>query len=249
MIRVCWSVISVRQTRIKTAFSSGFEAGQGIERQSFLQEPVMNCTGTTRNRHFMPYSRNPRTLLRPALFFQGGILVVALVAIAIFGVEVHIGGQSPLGALVMGSLAALGMFVLLYGLSRLPGFFPSTLKRHARDLHDFVSGFPTAGVVCLAVLAGVSEELFFRAFIQGGLANLTNDTTSVIAASIIFGLAHFLSLTYFLVATLMGALLGITYVLSESILLVMVWHSVYDLIALMVLIKRPHWLDIDKSHA
>ncbi|MBS3803818.1 MAG: CPBP family intramembrane metalloprotease [Oleiphilaceae bacterium] len=195
----------------------------------------------------MPYIQRSKSLLRPALLFQGGIVVVALVAIAVFGVEVKTGGQSPLRALALGSLAALGMFVLLFGLSRLPGLFPSRLKRHAKDLYDFVSGFPIAGIVALAVLAGVGEELFFRAFIQGGLAGFTNNITAVLVASIIFGLAHFLSFAYFLVATLMGALLGTAYALSDSILLVMVWHSVYDLIALLALIKFPHWLKIEEG--
>ncbi|MCE3251897.1 MAG: hypothetical protein K0Q67_907, partial [Cellvibrio sp.] len=49
---------------------------------------------------------------------------------------------------------------------------------------------------------------------------------------------------YFVCTILMSIALGVGYYLSGSLLMVMVWHGVYDFIALVVLVKFPHIIDI-----
>ncbi|WP_404366085.1 lysostaphin resistance A-like protein [Marinobacter sp.] len=182
-----------------------------------------------------------------ALLFQGGIVVVALLGIVIFGVEVHRGSLPAAVAFVLGSAGGMATFALLWGLSRLGGFFPSKLKSHVRELHQFARGFSWPVIICLSALAGVGEELLFRGLIQGWLAEAGNEAFGVAVAALLFGLLHFLSLAYFMAATLMGVLLGAAYVVSESIFLVIVWHGVYDLVALVFLRDFPHLLGMNEE--
>lgn len=72
----------------------------------------------------------------------------------------------------------------------------------------------------------------------------TDPVTAVVAASVLFGLVHYVSFTYFLVATGLGLILGAAYVLSESLALVMAWHALYDMIALYCLLRFPRWFGV-----
>jgi len=99
-------------------------------------------------------------------------------------------------------------------------------------------------LVLLSLLAGVGEELLFRGAIQGWLMAHTDPVTAVLGASVLFGLVHYVSFTYLLVATGLGLILGAAYALSESLALVMIWHAVYDMIALYCLLRFPRWFGV-----
>ncbi|MFC6685708.1 CPBP family intramembrane glutamic endopeptidase [Marinobacter koreensis] len=79
---------------------------------------------------------------------------------------------------------------------------------------------------------------------QGWLVQHTGPWTAVIAASVLFGLVHYVSFTYFLVATGLGLVLGTGYQLSGSLGLVMLWHALYDMLALYCLLRFPHWFGV-----
>lgn len=113
-----------------------------------------------------------------------------------------------------------------------------------QGLYDFATGASPAVLVLLSLLAGIGEELLFRGAIQGWLMAHTDPVTAVLAASVLFGLVHYVSFTYFLVATGLGLILGAAYVLSESLTLVMIWHALYDMIALYCLLRFPRWFGV-----
>ena len=56
-------------------------------------------------------------------------------------------------------------------------------------------------------------------------------------ASLLFGLAHFLTVSYAMLASLVGLYLGVLLLLSGNLLVPIVVHALYDLIALIVLIR------------
>jgi membrane protease YdiL (CAAX protease family) len=85
----------------------------------------------------------------------------------------------------------------------------------------------------------------FRGAVQGWLIRHLNDGLAILAASLLFGLVHYLSFTYFIMATGLGLLLGIVYWLTDSLVTVMVWHGVYDMIALYSLRRYPHRFGVD----
>ena len=86
--------------------------------------------------------------------------------------------------------------------------------------------------------------MLFRGAIQGWLAQHVHDAVAVVAASVLFGLVHYLSFTYFVLATGLGLVLGTAYALTDSLVLVMVWHGVYDMIALYCLRRFPQFFGV-----
>lgn len=179
-----------------------------------------------------------------ALLFQGGIGIIGLLAILVFGIPVLLLGPGFWLSLIFGAVGAVATYGLLLLLTRVPGLFPENLERQMQGLYDFASSYPLAVLVLLSLLAGIGEELLFRGAIQGWLMEHTDPVTAVLAASVLFGLVHYVSFTYFLVATGLGLILGTAYLLSESLAMVMVWHAFYDMIALFCLLRFPRWFGV-----
>ncbi|MCM0611284.1 CPBP family intramembrane metalloprotease [Marinobacter sediminum] len=184
---------------------------------------------------------------RAALVFQGGIGVFGLIAIVLFDIPVQNGGVSFSQALAYGCVGAFGTYGLLLLMARIPGIFPDDLERQMRGLHRFASSFGWPVLVALSIFAGVGEELLFRGAVQGWLTGVTGELAAVVVSSVLFGAVHYLSFAYFLVATGLGLLLGSAYALSDSIALVMIWHAVYDMVALFCLLRFPHWFGVRRS--
>jgi len=80
--------------------------------------------------------------------------------------------------------------------------------------------------------------------VQGWLTLHVGAFAAVAVASVLFGLVHYVSFTYFLVATGLGVVLGVAYVVSDSMAMIMIWHGVYDIIALFCLLRFPHWFGV-----
>ncbi|MGO1749485.1 MAG: lysostaphin resistance A-like protein [Marinobacter sp.] len=179
-----------------------------------------------------------------ALTFQGGIGVVGLLVILVADIPVQVSGVGFLPSALYGFLGALCTYAALLLLTQIPGLLPGNLDRQMRGLHRFASGYSWLVLFLLCVFAGVGEELLFRGAVQGWLAAHTNTTTAVLVASVLFGLVHYASFTYFVVATCLGLVLGLAYALTDSLLVAIVWHGVYDMIALFCLLRFPEWFGI-----
>lgn len=99
---------------------------------------------------------------------------------------------------------------------------------------------PGAGIAVIAVsaLAGLGEELLFRGVVQAGLAAVTGPWVAVGLGAVVFGLAHYLTRAYFVLATCMGLYLGALYQLSGNLLLPVLAHGLYDALAIAYLLQR-----------
>lgn len=115
-----------------------------------------------------------------------------------------------------------------------------------RQLVDFVveelgpvlAGRSTAELALLAALAGLGEELLFRGLIQAGLERLVPSFLALLSAATLFGLAHFATSTYAVVAGLMGLYLGGLFLVQGSLLAPIVTHALYDFVALRLVVQR-----------
>ncbi|MCK0163682.1 CPBP family intramembrane glutamic endopeptidase [Marinobacter sp. S6332] len=180
-----------------------------------------------------------------ALIFQGGIGVVGFLVILVAGIPVQGFGAGVWPSVFYGVLGAICTYAGLLLASQIPGLFPAGLDRQMRGLYKFASGYSWPVLILLSVFAGVGEELLFRGAVQGWLAEYVGSTAAVLAASLLFGLAHYVSFTYFVIATGLGMVLGMAYAITDSLLLVMVWHGVYDMIALFCLLRFPEWFGVN----
>jgi membrane protease YdiL (CAAX protease family) len=92
-------------------------------------------------------------------------------------------------------------------------------------------------LVLLAALAGFAEEILFRGVIQAGLARVLPASGALVVASAAFGLAHFITPTYAILAGLAGLYLGGLFLFQGSLVAPIVAHAVYDVVALNYVVR------------
>ncbi|HDY67103.1 MAG: CPBP family intramembrane metalloprotease [Candidatus Scalindua sediminis] len=103
----------------------------------------------------------------------------------------------------------------------------SLRKTIINDISVIFSKTKLLDLCLISILAGFAEELLFRGVIQVKLG--------IIGASIIFGLLHFITPAYCVIATIMGFYLGFLFQYYESLLIPIQLHFIYDLGALVYL--------------
>ena len=87
------------------------------------------------------------------------------------------------------------------------------------------------------LIAGISEEAFFRGAIQGSLADRVGVVLALVLASVLFGAFHLLTWTYAIIAAFIGAYLGLLWIWTGNLLTPMITHAVYDFAALVYFLR------------
>jgi membrane protease YdiL (CAAX protease family) len=133
---------------------------------------------------------------------------------------------------IIGIAFAIALFIINFFLIR------TAYKKKWTCLTDFIDELVTPLVsnltlihgLLISIAAGVGEEFFFRALLQPYIG--------IVYSSILFSLAHFmfelkrfyiLSILYFFI----GVLFGVIYEYTHSIWIPLVFHVVYDFIAIV----------------
>lgn len=204
-----------------------------------------------------------RTILL-ALAVEGGLGLIALVLIRLFGLPLGptltLDARSLLSALT--GVLVLGAVFLVVTFSP---WAPFARIRRQLDavLSQLFEGFAGPGarrrlspaalaaVLGVSLLAGVGEELFFRSFLQQGLAGLAEALlpgargaspaaliAAVVVTNLIFAAAHLITPTYAMIAFLMGIVLSGVFVASNSIIAAALCHGIYDFLALSYYLRR-----------
>jgi uncharacterized protein len=194
-------------------------------------------------------SRRRRFLLT-VLCFEGGLAVVALFLgwLLSFSPWFHSGEALPLAErltrdLLWGIAATAPAVAILFWDELDRWQILSGLKGDVQEvLRHYLAGASHAELLFIAVLAGLGEELIFRGFVQAGLARLLPAgwaiLGSLVIASLIFGACHYLSHTYFVLATLAGLYFGLLMLASGSLGPPIIAHALYDYVALVYLLAE-----------
>ncbi len=182
-----------------------------------------------------------RTVVLLAILIEGGLLAAS----SLLGWMVD---QPPLrffewtpSAALWGIAATLPLFGLFFLLMRWPiGPFRRIRlfsEEVVRPLFAPCSHFDLFGV---SVLAGLGEEMMFRGVLQSAFTGWFGLTAGIVLASLLFGLLHSITLTYMLLATLMGVYLsGVWLIADRNLLAVIVTHALYDFVVLLWLMHGP----------
>lgn len=181
---------------------------------------------------------NRKSLLLITLVVEGGLYLFGLLLIggsSAFQSSFDLSWSGTAYALIL----CLPMLVVLYFSIRTEWLPLSHLRSEIDE--KIVPIFADCNVIDLAIiafLAGVGEELFFRGWLQGALTNRFGLWTGILGASIVFGLAHYLSTMYAVYAFITGIYLGVIYHVTGNLYIVMAIHAVYDFIALVYLVRE-----------
>ena len=192
----------------------------------------------------------PRNITLTALLLELGLVIVALAIAAALGRLHHMGldlSHASLGdnskAFAFGIAATVPMFALLV-------FVRTTqielFRKFNQDVDRMVKQlFGKTSILNLALIsaaAGLGEELLFRGVIQvtisdwiGGLQGVV---FGLVIASLLFGVCHWLSVTYAVFAAIIGVYFGLLLVFTDNLIVPIVAHGLYDFVALTVLVKH-----------
>lgn len=181
--------------------------------------------------------------------FQAIPLVLGWALLALLSQPSLALGTLGMAAWSWGLIAAVITYALLAVLYRYSRTVQHSMFVTLGKMQSLFVRFSWGQLVLISVLAGVGEELLFRVFLQTFIAEYSHAWVGLGVASILFALLHFISWVYFVLTLVIGLLLGLGYHLSQSWVLVMVWHGVYDLIALGVLVYAPQVLGLPRPQA
>lgn len=186
-----------------------------------------------------PSHRTSRRILLAALF-EGGLGITALVSGWLLGVKFWRDVNLEWPAVGWGILLTLPLLAMLALLERLPHKSFVNLRRVADQLVDELFGDARFyDLLLISALAGLGEEMLFRGFLQTALAEWTGlPMFGLLVASLLFGLAHLITRTYAVLATLIGLYLGWAYWYFDNLLAPIVAHGLYDFLALIYLQYR-----------
>ena len=187
-------------------------------------------------------SETPPTRLQVfevALGCEGGLAGFALLFAWLSGRDILDGIRFDGRSIAIGLAASLPMFVLL-AVTVQSQSRPFLRIREILDdfLLPWLSRCRTIDLLLLSILAGVGEELLFRAFLQSLLADWLGVATGLVLASLLFGAAHWITTGYAVLAAVAGFYLGAVWLATgENTLVVIIAHGFYDFVALVLLLR------------
>lgn len=195
--------------------------------------------------------KNRVNLLWVGLLVEGGLLFVALV-LGQLGLFDH---QQPLGqidqvlwkhGIIWGVIATLPLLVYLLVFHYWSPSFLQPMQRFVKvKLKPMFQDSTLLELMILSVMAGFGEELFFRWCLQGGITSTLATgigssaaiAVGIIAASLVFGVCHWVNATYGITTIIVGAYFGAVMIWTETWIAPAIAHSLYDFIALIYIVK------------
>lgn len=200
--------------------------------------------------------RETAQLVVSGTLLECGLGLIAVVAGWILGLPLWQVVSWEVGAFIFGTLAVLPMLLVFLMVEWLPlrafGEFRRLMKQ---VLAPLLRSATIPEVAMISIVAGLAEEAFFRGIVQRGIMHLLGKTefsgqmewettVAILAASVLFGLAHPLSRLYIILTTGIGSYLGVLFLVSGNLLVPMVAHAVYDFIAILYLTR---WVAREKQ--
>lgn len=182
----------------------------------------------------MPTSRSQFLIV--ATLSQGGLAIFGLVLAWLLGINPFDTIQFTGRAVVWGVAGTIPMLIVFAFTYHLPiGPLRDIKQFLIENLGPHLSQCRWYDLVWVALLAGCSEELVFRAVMQTWL-NQWGVTTGLLVSNTLFGLAHAVTPLYAVLAGLLGIYLGALFQFADdgNLLVPTLTHALYDLVAFAV---------------
>ena len=170
-------------------------------------------------------------LLGLALLVEGVAFILALFlarqwGIALFPLTKHLLRDVLIGTAAAAIPFALFCFTLSEKAEGIP-LLGSIRKTVRKDIKAVFASTTVVDICLISLWAGLAEELLFRGVIQA--------RWGLLAASILFGVLHFVTPVYALLAMVIGFYIGLVYHFFQSLLIPIQLHAIYDFGALIYL--------------
>lgn len=147
--------------------------------------------------------------------------------------------------LLLHALLGVAVGLAMMGTTRLLAHTVRAVADLEREFRNVLRDLPGKHVAWLAVLAGFSEEIFFRGVLQAWLqgAGWCGDPWGYVVTSILFGLVHFVPgsrthLPWTILAVGGGFILGGLFLATGSLVAPIAAHCAYNLAHVWLLARR-----------
>jgi membrane protease YdiL (CAAX protease family) len=180
-----------------------------------------------------------RAMLRAGLVLEAGLVPLAYGLGWLAGIDPGSSLRWNPVDLAQGLAAMLPLLGLFAMFLSFEGWEP--LGRIRRAVEELLGPLMAAArpweLVALCALAGLGEELLFRGFLQEWIARWAGPTAGLLLGGVVFGLAHAITPLYLVLAGAIGVYLGWVWMASGNLLVPIVAHGLYDLVALAWLMR------------
>lgn len=178
-------------------------------------------------------SRNAQ-IVASAMVFETGLGFLGLVISWIGGIHLADLLVPSLAAVWRGLAACVPMVVLLvvfYGSNWRP---LADLRREIEKIvGELFAGCRWFELALVSIAAGIGEEVLFRGALQPLVIKWTMPWIGIAVVALLFGLAHAVTTTYFVAATLIGVYFGWLSHAFDDLLAPVIAHAAYDFFALV----------------
>ena len=191
----------------------------------------------------LPDEERP-SILGVAIAFETSLILVAALLAWMWDISPlsRVGGPGrtaeDLRAIWLGMVAVVPMLGMMLAVRLLP--LPAFRKLNSLVDEVVVPLFRGVSVGSLAVIslaAGIGEEMLFRGVLFDKMTVWWGLTGAIVGTSLLFGLAHWLTMAYGLLAAGLAVYLAGLMLWTNNILAAMVAHALYDFLVLLVLVK------------
>lgn len=190
---------------------------------------TIHCVEPPEKLMFDPQDRNQ--FLNFAGLFEGGLALAALGVgwlLSINPLEHLAWGWRAVGWGVLSTVPTFALFYLSY---RFPvGELRKIREFLTRELAPSLSVLHWYDLILLSVLAGVSEELLFRGLLQPWIGQPW--------CNLLFGLVHWITPLYALLAFVIGSYLSWTMTITDpqNLLTPIITHALHDYLAFLMIV-------------
>lgn len=178
--------------------------------------------------------------LRLATAFEGALIVLAYAIGWLVSVDPLADLHFEPEALAFGILGTLPLYLLFLASYRHPQGAMRDIKRFLVErLGPLLEGCGWEALLYLGFLAGISEEILFRGFLQPWLERGWGWAGGLIFSNLIFALVHWVTPMYALLAGLTGIYLGLALDFGgeRNLLIPTLIHAIYDFLAFLAVAK------------
>lgn len=162
-----------------------------------------------------------------------GVLLLAAIGLG------HVLGVDPLKDVALlwqdiffGLVGGIALTAAIVVLIDVPWRLMDGIRRDADILVRRLKTLGVAQIAVISIAAGVAEEVFFRGLLQVYFSGLFGPWSGLLLASALFGLVHFVSVSYVVYVFLFGLVIGGLYWWTGDLTGPVVGHAVYDFGAL-----------------
>ncbi|MEE2767390.1 MAG: CPBP family intramembrane glutamic endopeptidase [Pseudomonadota bacterium] len=181
-----------------------------------------------------PQLPHPEKFINMAFWFEASLIGVAWLIGWFAEINPIANLYFSTEALIDGITATIPMLILFLLFYQYPVGPLYPIKKSLLDIMGpLLSSCRWYELLILAAVAGISEEVLFRGVLQPWMEVSLGVSAGLIVSNVIFGLLHWITATYALIAGLIGLYLAYMMDVSEprNLLTPIVVHGLYDFLA------------------